>query len=141
MNAVVEAIFMLLAMIIFFGSVFGFFAYIRYLRYKETIELAERGLLRPERRGRGRGISATLKWGYMSLYLGIAISLGLWPLGVAVVDVHFPLGLGPWMLFGFIPFFFGVALLVIDKESKKEGLRERNQEEVEEESVPPHKQF
>lgn len=140
MNAVVEAIFFILAMLIFFGSVFGFFAYIRYLRYRETIELAEKGLLRPERRNRRGGISATLKWGYVSLFLGIALILGLWPLGVAIVDVRFPLGLGPWMLLGFIPFFFGVALLVIDREGKKEALQDRAEEDETIEPVPFHKQ-
>jgi len=42
-----------------FSIPFAAFAFIRYLRYKETIALAERGLLRPERTRRNRD---TLRW-------------------------------------------------------------------------------
>lgn len=38
--------------------IFGFLAFIRYLNYKETIALAEKGLTRPEQKTR----SGFLRW-------------------------------------------------------------------------------
>ena len=93
---------------LFFSVPFAFFAFMRYLRYKETIALAERGLLRPEpaaRRGR-----RTQRWGAILIATGAALTLGLWPIGF-LVDTNLPLGLGPWLIPGLLPLAFGIALL------------------------------
>jgi hypothetical protein len=93
------------------GIIFGFFAYIRYLRYKETLVLAEKGLLRPVDNGSsGKG---TLRWGIVITALGLALCLGLYPFGWLVTPGEFPLNFGPWMLFGLLPTFFGLALVLV----------------------------
>jgi hypothetical protein len=99
---------------LFFGTmlliVLGFFGYMRWLRYKETVVLAEKGLLRPERNsGKGKG---TLRWGIVITAFGLALCLGLYPIGF-ITGSEFPLRFGPWMLFGLIPTFFGLALVII----------------------------
>jgi hypothetical protein len=100
---------------LFFGTmlliVFGFFGYMRYLRYRETLILAEKGLLRVERSGSGKG---TLRWGIVITALGFAMCLGLYPLGwMGGTGGQFPLKFGPWMLVGLIPTFFGLALVLV----------------------------
>ena len=54
--------------------IFGFFAFLRYMNYKETITLAEKGLTRPEPKAR----SGLLRWGILITGLGFALSLGLY---------------------------------------------------------------
>ncbi|RPI32277.1 MAG: hypothetical protein EHM70_09315 [Chloroflexota bacterium] len=98
----------------FFGTmliiIFGFFAILRYMRYKETLVLAEKGLVKPQNYGNGKGV---LAWGIAITALGIALCLGLYPLGFAMAPGEFPLNFGPWMLIGLIPAFFGLALVLI----------------------------
>jgi hypothetical protein len=88
--------------------IFGFLAFIRYLNYKETLTLAEKGLLRPEQKA-GSGL---LRWGILITALGLALSLGLYPLGFSAGEVY-PLHLGPWMLGGFVPLFLGLGLILL----------------------------
>jgi len=87
----------------------GFFAFLRYMRYKEVMTLAEKGLVHPSQTTNG---SSTLRWGIGITALGMALCLGLYPIGWAVND-GFPLRFGPWMLIGLIPTFFGLALVAI----------------------------
>lgn len=89
--------------------IFGFFAYLRYIRYRETITLAEKGLVNPVTSSNGKG---TLRWGIAFAALGTALCLGLYPVGWAIHS-DFPLQFGPWMLLGLIPAFFGAALVTI----------------------------
>jgi hypothetical protein len=97
--------------ILFFIVLFGFLAVWRYLQYRETLALAEKGLLkpdtRPDSRGNGKG---ALRWGVVIASLGLALTFGLWPLGI---NSNYPLGLGPWMIGAFIPLFFGLGLILI----------------------------
>ena len=86
----------------------GFIAFIRYLNYKETITLAEKGLPRPEQ----RTVSGFLRWGILITALGVALSLGLYPIGFSAGD-DYPLHLGPWMLGGFVPLFLGLGLILL----------------------------
>jgi hypothetical protein len=88
--------------------IFGFFAFMRYLNYKETIALAEKGLTRPEQKT-GSGF---LRWGVLITALGLALSLGLYLIGFSAGD-HYPLHLGPWMLGGFVPLFLGLGLILL----------------------------
>jgi hypothetical protein len=150
--------------IMVFAIPFALFAYVRYLRYKETIALAERGLLRPQPARRNRD---TLRWGIIIMMLGVGLLCGLWPLGrMASTDVAvegpatvdgvgesdtvvapvntgvgesgpevLPFGLGPWMVLGALPFFFGLALVVIHWLNKREGSEEGNDA-----PIPAHKQ-
>lgn len=95
--------------------IFGFLAFMRYMSYKETIALAEKGLNRPEKKS-GKGL---LRWGIVITALGLALSLGLYPLGFDS-GANYPLHLGPWMLGGFVPLFLGLGLILIHYLTDKE---------------------
>ncbi len=92
------------------GIPFAFLSYRRWLSHKETVAMVEKGLvpMLPETRN---GKDA-LRWGIVIAALGVALCLGLYPLGF-VIKGGFPLYFGPWMLIGLIPAFFGMALIVI----------------------------
>lgn len=90
--------------------VLGFFALMRYIRYRETMMLIEKGVYVPHPESNGKG---TLAWGIVITALGIALSIGLYPLGWLVSGGMFPLNFGPWMLVGLVPLFFGLALILI----------------------------
>lgn len=97
--------------LLLFLMIFSFTAFTRYLRYKETLALAEKGLVRPERtRGNGKD---TLRWGIAIAAIGMALCVGLYPIGFEAGRSTWPLGFGPWMLAGLIPTFFGLALVLI----------------------------
>jgi hypothetical protein len=87
--------------------IFGFLAFMRYMNYKETLALAERGLSRPE----AKTTKGLLRWGILITGLGIALSLGLYFVGFNASQ-NYPLHLGPWMLGGFVPLFLGLALIL-----------------------------
>jgi 4-hydroxybenzoate polyprenyltransferase len=110
-----------------FAIVFGFFAYQRYLRYKETMALAEKGLVSPRYEGNGKG---ALRWGVTITFLGVALCLGLYPFGWLAAPGEFPLNFGPWMLVGLLPTFFGLSLLVIYILTQKERKEERKQNQA-----------
>jgi hypothetical protein len=98
--------------LLFFLILFVFLVAWRYLQYRETLALAEKGLLktesgRVETRSDGKG---ALRWGVVIAALGLALTIGLWPLGIGS---DYPLGLGPWMIGAFIPLFFGLGLILI----------------------------
>lgn len=95
--------------------IFGFLAFLRYMNYKETIALAEKGLTRPEKKS-GKGL---LRWGIVITALGFALSLGLYPLGFDSGQ-NYPLHFGPWMLGGFVPLFLGLGLVLIHYLTEKE---------------------
>jgi hypothetical protein len=101
-------IFPCLGIVAVFGIIFGFLAFLRYMSYKETIALAEKGLTRPQGKP-GKGL---LRWGIVISAMGLALSIGLYPLGFASGEIY-PLHLGPWMLGGFIPLFLGLGLLLL----------------------------
>lgn len=101
-------IFPCLGIVATLAIIFGFLAFLRYMNYKETIALAEKGLARPEQKT-GKGL---LRWGVVVTGLGIALSLGLYTIGFSAGD-NYPLHLGPWMLGGFVPLFLGLSLLLI----------------------------
>ena len=63
--------------IFFFGGIFGCFAYLRYLRHKEIIAQAEKGLVHPRYQGNGKG---ALRWGIAITGLGVALGIGLYPI-------------------------------------------------------------
>ena len=117
MNDVFEIMAISCGTVMFFGAFLAFFAYLRYLRYREIIALAEKGLVHPRYSPtNGKG---TLRWGVVITALGIALCLGLYPIGWIAARGTFPLNFGPWMLIGVIPTFFGLALIVIHLLSRK----------------------
>ena len=88
--------------------IFGFLAFLRYMNYKETLALAEKGLTKPE----SKSNKNLLRWGIVIISLGFALSLGLYFIGFASAD-NYPLHLGPWMLGGFVPLFLGIGLVLV----------------------------
>ena len=88
--------------------IFGFLAFLRYLSYREIIALAEKGLTRPETKN-GKGL---LRWGIIVTALGVALSVGLYPIGFSG-GTPYPFHLGPWMLGGFVPLFLGLGLILL----------------------------
>jgi len=95
--------------------IFAFIVLMRYIRYKETLALAEKGLVRPEQ-PMTKGL---LRWGIMVTAVGIAFTIGLYPFGFAVGE-KYPLHLGPWMLTGFVPLFLGASLILLHYLTEKE---------------------
>ncbi len=116
------------------GFVFLVFAFIltmRYLSYQETLKLAEKGLVKPARSANGNG-KGSLIWGIIITAVGLATTIGLWPLGF-MINANIPFGFGPWMLAGLIPMFFGLALILIyvltrEAKPKDEVPGEQNQQ-------------
>ena len=115
-----------------FLIVFGFIAYLRYLRHKEILALAEKGLPYPERQNGGKD---ALRWGIIITAIGIALLVGLFP--IAMADAW------PLMLGGLVPTFFGLGLILIhfftqEDEGDKDLNKENDQEiaaELEEDPV------
>jgi len=138
MTDAIETLAIGLTITMIFSIPFGFFAYIRYLRYKETIALAERGLLRPSESRNGRG---TMRWGVVLTFVGFALVLGLLPVGWFLADADSPMILGPWLLVGCLPMFFGMALLVIYALTRNDAPRSvTTDDELTDNSIPSHKQ-
>lgn len=98
---------------LFFASILGFFGFLRYLKHKETVALAENGLLQAVPDQQPISNPRRVRWGIILMALGMALCIGLYPIGWIAMPGELPLNLGPWMLAGLIPFFFGMALLVI----------------------------
>jgi hypothetical protein len=106
---------------IFVVAVFGTIVLLRWFRHREIVTLAEKGLLPAQYAqlgaSRDRG---TLGWGIALSALGLALVLGMWPIGF-VVDKPYPLHFGPWMLVGLIPLFIGLGLLIVYLITRKEN--------------------
>ncbi len=136
MSDAIEAVAIGFSVALIFSIPFAFFAFMRYLRYKETISLAERGLLRPETMRNGRD---TLKWGIVITAVGTAFTCALWPLGFMGSGPDFPLGFGPWMIVGLLPMFFGLALIIIHKINHGDGRAVHSERDDEIDPIPPHK--
>jgi hypothetical protein len=115
--------------ILFFALLFGYLGLMRYLQYRETIALAEKGLVKPavngkvESRSDGKG---TFRWGVVIASLGLALTLGLWPLGIGS---EYWLGIGPWMVGGFLPLFFGLGLILVYIVTREDGGKPKNGDE------------
>ena len=110
--------------IAFLVTIFGTVVLLRWFKHREILALAEKGLLPAQyaqyvSASRGRGL---LGWGIALAMLGLALMIGLWPLGFtrAGVENPYPLRFGPWMLGGLIPLFIGLALLITYFVTRKE---------------------
>ncbi len=123
--------------IAFLVTIFGTIVLMRWFKHREIITLAEKGLLpkqyaRYVRASRGRGL---LGWGIALAALGLALMIGLWPLGF-IVEEPYPLHFGPWMLIGLIPLFIGLALLITYFLTRKEDASAPEAGSEEEAEVP-----
>lgn len=96
--------------------IFGFLAFLRYMKYKETIALAEKGLTLPETKSN----KGSLRWGITLTAIGLALTLGLLPVGFSNIGQRYPFGLGPWMLAGLVPLFLGLGLILMHYLTKKD---------------------
>ena len=112
----------------FLVAIFGTVVLLRWFKHREILALAEKGLLPAQyaqymSASRGRGL---LGWGIALVALGLALMIGLWPIGfVTRPGGHaegppYPLYFGPWMLGGLIPLFIGLALLITYFLTRKE---------------------
>jgi Flp pilus assembly protein TadB len=84
--------------------IFGFIALMRYINFRETLALAEKGLVRPAKaqsNGKNGDGKNTLRWGIVIASIGLAVIIGVLPIG------------GPVLLVGLIPAFFGLGLVLI----------------------------
>lgn len=84
-----------------------FLAFWRYLRYRETIALAKEGLIKPDEPDENEHVAGALVF----LAVGLALLVGLYPIGRSVAQGQFAWGLGPWLMPGFLFTFLGLALL------------------------------
>ncbi len=94
--------------------VFLFLAYSRFLRHREIMTLAEKGLTYPERKNG----NVVLRWGIIVTGIGLALILGLLPFILQ--------GTEELLLLGLLPTFFGLSLVLIyvltrSEESKTEA--------------------
>ena len=107
---------------VFFLAVFALLAFCRYLRYKETLALAEKGLMQPE--GSHADGRNTLRWGIVITAVGLALSIGALSFGnVTRVGAAPGVPFGPWMLIGLLPTFFGLALVLVHVLTREDGPR------------------
>jgi hypothetical protein len=136
--------------VLFPGIILGFILLSRYLRYRETLTMIQHGITLPPppmppmmrpvppmmprppivmQQGNGGTGRGTLIWGLVLSAVGLALTIALWPIGFIANSasgnsVNFPLGLGPWMLAGFVPLFVGLALILgyaITRQEKESG--------------------
>ena len=95
--------------------IFSFLAFLRYMNYKETIALAEKGLTKPA----SKSNKTLLRWGIIITAIGFALTIGLYTFGFDSGE-NYPLQLGPWMLGGFVPLFLGIGLMLLNYLTEKE---------------------
>ena len=110
-----NALLLCLGMGLILAIIFGLIALFRYLHYRETIALAEKGLTRPETKSN----RPLLRWGIVLTSLGLALTIGLYFAGFAAPD-NYPFHLGPWMLGGLVPLFLGLGLVLIHYLTERE---------------------
>jgi hypothetical protein len=91
----------------------GFIVLLRYIEHRERMALIARGIdpnaLRRQRRGVG-----VLRAGLIIAMVGLALTIGLYPLGFMLPSpiTQAPLHFGPWLLPGLIPLGVGGALVI-----------------------------
>ena len=97
----------------FLAIFFGFIILLRYIDHRERMALIARGIdpysLRRQRHGVG-----VLRAGLIIAMVGLALTIGLYPLGfmLPAAITEAPLHFGPWLLPGLIPLGIGGALVI-----------------------------
>jgi hypothetical protein len=117
----------------FVAVVFGSVVALRWIKHREVMAMVEKGLL-PGEQGKYAGaptkrtLRGLMGWGIGVAAVGLALMIGLFPLGF-VVDESYPLMFGPWMVAGLIPLFIGLALLIIYVLTKEEASQKSDKTE------------
>ncbi len=110
MSASVLAV--LLAWLLALVTFLGFIVLLRYIDHRERMALISRGIdpnrPRPKRRGSG-----VLRAGLIIFMVGLALTVGLYPIGSLLPATYsiIPFA-GPWLLPGLIPLGVGCALII-----------------------------
>jgi hypothetical protein len=103
----------LLGWLIALAIFLGFIALLRYIDHRERMALIARGI-NPNRERRARRSVGVLRAGLITGMVGLALTIGLYPLGY-MLPASFtstPLHVGPWLLPGLIPLGVGGALVI-----------------------------
>ncbi len=133
----------LLAWLIALVTFLGFIVLLRYIDHRERMAMINRGI-DPNRlrRGRRRGIGV-LRAGLIIVMVGLALTLGLYPIGFMIPPTYLsaPLHIGPWLLPGLIPFGVGSALVISyylaqDTEPPNDSALDRPREKDESDRFP-----
>jgi hypothetical protein len=97
----------------------GFLSLRRYLEHRERMAMILRGITPPDRRRnpltrpRFTRRAGVLQGGLITAMVGLALTLGLYPIGFLVPpSLTTPNHLGPWLLAGLIPLAVGIALIL-----------------------------
>ena len=121
------------------GIPFAYAAFSRQKKHQETIALIEAGLMEApkQKMPKTKNGKGALRWGIVTSFLGLALTIGLYPLGFAfnIGSTTYPLNFGPWMLIGLIPAFFGLSLIVVyfvtqDKPEEDQTIEPQEETEI-----------
>ena len=116
-----EELVFIIPSILLFAMLFGFLAWNRWIGYRELISLAEHGVF-PQQEDPPSTLRS-LRWGLLFSGVGAALSLGLYPLSANEYP-NVILGFGPTMLFGLLPLFIGLALILYWRIGRAEAMSE-----------------
>ncbi len=126
-------VFTIIGSVVVFAVVFGFAAYTRYLQHKETMVLAEKGLL-AEDSPDNKGFSVQ-RWGLIFSITGLILLLVMVPFAWNNIWILFLLGL--------LPLSFGLGLMIIhvltQGEIKAEKSVKKTKSEKKEKPAAPKK--
>lgn len=130
----------LISWVIALAIFLGFIVLLRFIDHRERMALIARGIdpgrLRRQRKGIG-----VLRAGLIIAMVGLALSIGLYPLGFMLPApfTSTPLHVGPWLLPGLIPLGVGAALVISyylgqdaqgeDNNEKEQGAQKDRHEE------------
>jgi len=105
----------LLVLIVFLS----FLSLRRYLDHRERMAMIARGITPPDKRRSGLSKpqlmrrTGVLQGGLITAMVGLALTLGLYPIGFYVPpSLAGPYHLGPWLLAGLVPLAVGGALII-----------------------------
>ncbi len=104
----------LLGWLIALAIFLGFIAVLRYIDHRERMAMIARGIDPYRRLRRRRHGTGLLRAGLIVAMVGLALTIGLYPLGyiLPAVVTNTPLHVGPWLLPGLIPLGVGAALVI-----------------------------
>ncbi|MFN8423998.1 MAG: hypothetical protein U0470_11690 [Anaerolineae bacterium] len=89
--------------LLFFGLIFGFLAWLRWMRFRETLALADRGFAPADA---PNGTNCMLRWSLILMALGLALSCGILPLAFDSIHAF------PALIPGLSMLFLGLAFLL-----------------------------
>lgn len=132
MNAAMTLILACVGIFGLFVLLLGFILLMRYMNYREKMNLAEKGMYVPEE-PKKKPKKGLLIAGLIITFIGILATIIFWVFGVSVTGSgmgnYFPFGFGPWMLLGLFPLLLGLILLLIFVLGYPSGSTKHNQQE------------